>query len=263
VRAYEIRVVLVRTIYERNVGATSRAMSNMGASQLILVDPKCEITFTAQQSAASGQEALQNRKVYANWEEFYKNEPADSIRIGMTARDGKGRMSSPLPETLAELKNSHPLFKRESENPIVIHLFLGPEDWGLSADDVKDCHHCCSIPTYGQNASLNLAQAALLTMFIVRQTWGGQTTRLEGQQLQRRKQKRPDDIFPESSLRIWLEEMGFDLSKRKMNVFTVLKRMMLQNVPSQKEYRILEIVLQQSTRKLRELKELKNSSKSS
>ena len=94
-------------------------------------------------------------------------------------------------------------------------------------------------------------------MFILRQTLGGDRSRLEGQQKPKKNQKKPEDVFPEESLKTWLLEMGFDLSKKKINVYTVLKRMLLQNVPSTKEFRTLEIVLQQSIRKLRELKELK------
>ena len=39
-RPFEIHVVLVRSIYERNVGATSRAMCNMGFKNLILIQPQ-------------------------------------------------------------------------------------------------------------------------------------------------------------------------------------------------------------------------------
>ncbi|MNY81628.1 hypothetical protein D3C86_2232850 [compost metagenome] len=55
--------------------------------------------------------------------------------------------------------------------------------------------------------------------------------------------------------------MGFDLSKRKMNVFIVLRRMLLQNTPTKKELVILETVLQQSLRKLREWKEFQKKEK--
>jgi len=69
-RPFEVRIVLVRTIYERNIGATSRAMSNMGMDKLILIEPQCDITFEAQQTAATGQTGLQNRTTYKSWEDF-------------------------------------------------------------------------------------------------------------------------------------------------------------------------------------------------
>jgi len=250
---FDLRVVLVRSLYERNIGATSRAMANMGASQLILVAPQCELTYEAQKAAATGQFALQNKTVYANWAEFYEKEPR-GIQIATTARDGRGRQAEDLATTLTHLKNTHPqLAKSDKATPILVHLVFGPEDWGLNTEDIQYANHCCSIPTYGDNTSLNLAQATLLTLFIFRSVFGGTQTKLEGQQQARVKQKKPL-VFPEETLKQWLTEMNISLNKRKMNIFTVLRRMLLQNAPSEKEFRILEIVLQQSLRKMQNSK---------
>lgn len=255
-RNVEVRIVLVRSIYERNVGATSRAMANMGFTQLILVDPKCEFTIEANKAAANGQYPFENKKIYRSWDEFYTHEPRD-LQIATTARDGRGRQVQDLEETLENFKATSPELKKTSENPFVIHILFGPEDWGLSGEDIQYSHFCCSIPTYGDNSSLNLSQATLLALFIYRRVFGGQRTLLDGQQKLKTKQKKPSDVFPDETLKLWLAEMGFALDKKKMNVFTVLRRMLLQNVPSTKEFRILEIVLQQSLRKLKELNELK------
>ncbi|MFN8790156.1 MAG: TrmH family RNA methyltransferase [Bdellovibrionales bacterium] len=254
-RAFEIRVVLAQPLYERNVGATSRAMSNMGFDHLILVNPQCEITFEAQQAAATGQEALQNRTVYSSWDEFYTSEP-DSIRIGLTTKDGRARQVRDFRPTLEWIATESPYFQKESESPVVIHLIFGREDWGLSADDLERVNFACCLPTWGPNPSLNLAQAVLVALFMVRDTWGGTRTRIENQLPDKRK-KRPDTQLAEESLRLWLEEMGMSFQNRRINAYTVLKRMLLQNTPTPKELRILEAVLQQSIRKLRERKELK------
>ena len=267
-KPFDLRVVLVRTIYERNVGAASRAMANMGIKNLILIDPKCEITLEAHQAAANGQQGLQNRLVYPGWKEFYANEPT-SLRLSMTARDGRGRAARDLATVLAELNSSSPFFDNSlapdnsetlSSEAVVVHLIFGPEDWGLSAEDIEFTNFCCSIPTYGDNTSLNLAQAVLLALFIVRQAWGGEKTKLEGQQPERKKSVNSEAfpaVFPEETLRAWLQEMGFDLGARKMNVYKVIKRMLLQNTPTPKEYLMLETVLQQSLRKLTEYNQLR------
>lgn len=250
-RNFDLRVVLVRTLYERNVGAVSRAMANMGVRRLILIAPQCEFTIEANKAAASGQEPLRDRTVYSGWEEFYEKEPR-GLQIATTARDGRGRLVEDLADTLTRSQATHPAFRRgEDAEPLVIHLVFGPEDWGLSAEDIQYAHHCCTIPTFGENSSLNLAQAVLLALFTFRQVFGGERTRLDGQQKPRAEQKKPL-VFPEESLRNWLLEMNMDLSKRRINVFTVLRRMLLQNAPSAKEFRMLEIVLQQSTRRMRE-----------
>lgn len=251
---YKINVVLVRTIYERNVGSVSRAMSNMGAHRLILIDPKCEFTIEAHQAAANGQDGLTHRTTYKNWEEFYEKESV-GIRIAFTARDGKGRLVNDFKSELLRFeKNNSEIFT--SEDPLEIYLFFGPEDWGLSAEDLSLMNMCCSIPIYGPNRSLNLSQAVLLSLFILRQEWGGQLTEFEGAQ-NLRKPLVDQARFPEEALKSWLSEMGFDVSNRKISAFSVMRRMLLQNAPTKKELNILEIVLQQSIRKLKEYNELR------
>lgn len=256
-RAFDVRIVLVRTLYERNIGATSRAMSNMGFNQLVLIDPHTEITFEAQQAAATGQTGLQNRKTYKDWDDFMAHEP-ESIKIAMTARDGMGRQVRDLDEVLHDIQDHAPQFQIHSEVPYLIHIIFGPEDWGLAAKDLEHAHFCACLPTWGENWSLNLGQAVLLTMFSIRKSWGGKRTRLDGGNIRRAPQG-IEGINPEQTLKIWLEEMGFNLSRqKKINVFTVLRRMLLQNTPTKKELVILETVLQQAIRKLREWKQLKS-----
>lgn len=252
-RPFEVRIVLVRTIYERNIGSTSRAMSNMGFDKLILVDPACDITYEAQQAAATGQTGLQNRTTYASWDEFMAKEP-ESIKVCFTARDGKGRQVRDIDHVLADIADHAPQFQISSAEPYVVHFVFGPEDWGLSAEDLEYANFCACIPTFGENWSLNLAQAVLLGMFSLRKAWGGHRTPLDGSKVRRAPQG-VAGINPDATLKTWLEEMGFDLTRqRKINVYTVLRRMLLQNTPTKKELVILETVLQQSIRKLREWK---------
>lgn len=248
-RPIDLRVVLVRPIYERNVGACSRAMSNMGFDRLILIQPQCEFTLEAQKAAATGQKALQEKVIYNSWDDFFKNEP-DGLRISTSARDGRGRLTRDLAESLTELASTSPLLLEKTKKALAVHIFFGPEDWGLSADDLKYSHLCCSIPTYGENSSLNLAQAVLLALFTLRQIWGGEKTRLDGY-VENRRDPEAQFKFPDDTLKAWLTEMGFDLSKPKTNAHTTLRRLLLQNTPTRKELGVLEIVLQQSLRKLR------------
>ncbi len=282
---YKLNVVLVRTLYDRNIGFCSRAMSNMGAHQLILIQPQCEMTYEAQQAAATGQDGLRTKKIYSSIEEFLMKEP-DGLRISFSARDGRGRSSRDFKETLLWSQKNSPYFKNsnclkssyhntdeksgneevfsstdeKTEEEIVelvpIYLFFGPEDAGLSAAEIQNSHFCCSLPTYGENASLNLSQAVLLCLFIFRETLGGAKTILNGQQELRKNDQLPASIDPAASLKEWLIALGVDLSSKKINAYTVLKRMLLQNTPSVKEYQMLETMIQQTLRKLKKLKDL-------
>jgi len=134
-----------------------------------------------------------------------------------------------------------------------LYLIFGPEDWGLSNEDLEQAHFNVNIPTFGENSSLNLAQAVLLALYTLRLHWGGERTLLDGQQAPRDANFK---VFPDESLRQWLTAMNFDLSK-EVNAYSVLKRMMLHNVPTEKELGMLETVLQQSIRKLREYNEIR------
>lgn len=261
-RPFELVVVLVRSIYPSNIGASSRAMANMGATKMILIDPKCELDRSAKLAAATGQEAMQNHKRYQDWNEFYKFEP-EGLRFAFTARDGRGRAVFTFDRTLQSLIKEHPHFTRDSDVTLPIYLIFGPEDWGLSGEDCALAHYCVSIPTFGDNSSLNLAQAVLIGLFMARQNLGGNLTKLDGQQPDRTLLPRPN-VFPEKTMQDWLIALGMSLDKRRINAYTILKRMLLHNVPTPKELNILETVLQQNIRKLNELKELqKNQSSSS
>jgi tRNA/rRNA methyltransferase len=257
---FQVHVILVETLYENNIGATSRAMANMAAEKLILINRQCEITFSAQQAAASGQAGLQNRKEYKSWDEFFSNEP-DGIRISFSARDGEGRLLKDFASTLNWIKNNHPTFTSADSSltrEVPIYLIFGREDHGLSSQDIELTHFNVRIPTYGDNTSLNLAQAVLLALFILRSEWGVDSkslshntnnARFENKTDQENLNIQPKDkIFPEKTLRRWLEQMGFDLTK-PMNAYSVIKRMILHNVPTEKELTMFETALQQSIRK--------------
>jgi tRNA/rRNA methyltransferase len=259
-RPFVVHVVLVKTLYDSNIGASSRAMANMGAKNLILIARQCPITFQAQQAAASGQQAFQNRREYENWDEFFKNE-ADGIRLAFSARDGQGRALWDIAKTLDWIKNEEPRMQEDSPIAVPIYLIFGPEDAGLANEDIELAHFNVNIPTFGDNSSLNLAQAVLLALYTLRLHWGGEKTPLDGQQPERTPQGRPQ-IFPEESLQTWLSEMGFDLEK-PVNAYSVLKRMLLHNVPTAKELSMLETILQQSIRKLREYNQLRKEKESS
>jgi tRNA/rRNA methyltransferase len=125
-RSFETKVVLVRTIYDSNIGASSRAMANMGIDHLILIDPKTDITLKGHQAAASGQAALENRKVYSSWTEFHAAEP-EGIRICFTARDGKERLVQDFQTTLAVASERTSSTSKNDTSPVPVFLIFGPK----------------------------------------------------------------------------------------------------------------------------------------
>jgi tRNA/rRNA methyltransferase len=81
-----------------------------------------------------------------------------TVTVGTTCRDGPYRNASqPLRETAAELAS---LAQSNS-----IALIFGPEDRGLTNEELMLCHHLITIPTAPEYPSLNLAQAVMVVAY--------------------------------------------------------------------------------------------------
>ena len=67
------------------------------------------------------------------------------------------------------------------------------------------------------------------------------------------KQEREKFFFPDQTLKRWLESLNIDLSSHeKVNSYTVLRKLLLKGFPTSKELHMLETVLQQTIRKLKD-----------
>jgi tRNA/rRNA methyltransferase len=237
-----IDIVLVRTEYERNVGATARAMGNLGASRLILIDPHCEIGVPAHQAAAGAQKWLEGAVTYRTWNDFYARE-GQGVRIAMTRRSGKKRQVFELCETLTGLRE-------ESRHEGQLYLIFGPEASGLDVEDMAQVNFACHLPVQGEFASLNLAQAVLLTLFLVRQSFPVTPAASTSPVAEIKAKEIAPLEFPDRLVKDWLTKIGFDIESPKANAYLTIKRLLLQNQPTPHENRVLESVLQQTVRKL-------------
>jgi tRNA/rRNA methyltransferase len=82
--------------------------------------------------------------------------------VGTTARLGKQRQVQNSPEELA-----HRLVALSQNNRVAV--LFGPEDRGLSNEDLRLCHSLVNIPTAGFS-SLNLAQAVMVICYALHST---------------------------------------------------------------------------------------------
>jgi tRNA/rRNA methyltransferase len=235
----KIHVVLVRTEHSSNIGSTARAMANMGAERLILIDPKCTVDASARQMAAGAQEPLSNCVRYESWSDFFSHE-GDGLRIALTRRSGRKRKVESLKVFLSELP------PQPADH---LYLIFGPEADGLDSDDLAFANACCHLPVYGEFASFNLAQAVLLALFMVRHQFPPdvritQTTGESEPPVQ-------PFYYPDELIKQWIEAMGFDVGARRASAYLTLRRLFIQNRPSAHELRVLEAILQQNIRKLK------------
>lgn len=238
-----IHVCLVRTESSGNIGSVARAMANMGANRLILIDPKCRITNQSRQMASEAQDILKQSVRYKSWSDFYASE-GEGIRIALTRRAGRRRRVSDLNTVVRNLKRSA---LAKSAQPI--YLIFGPEASGLDVGDLGFVNFCCALPVHGEIGSLNLSHAVLLTLYLVREKFPA------AKAIARIKGHDAEPVlplyFPDESIRQWLTAMGFDINARKSSAYLTLKKLFLQNCPTEHELHVLESILHQNVRKLK------------
>ncbi|MFQ5666649.1 MAG: RNA methyltransferase [Candidatus Binatia bacterium] len=150
-----IRVVLVRPREAGNVGAAARAMKNMGLRDLALVGPAPTRSFWARAMAVHADDILSRLRRHTSLGEAVAG---CGLVVGTTCRRGPYRRTAQAPRAAAP----HIVAAAET-NPVAI--VFGPEDHGLSNEDLKACHHLISIPTAESYSSLNLAQAVLVCCY--------------------------------------------------------------------------------------------------
>lgn len=232
-----LSVVLVRPIYPRNIGMCARSLLNMGGGDFICIAPQCELNDQTKEGAAGAQAQLRKAKVYASFDDFFANEP-EGLRIAMSARDLRSKSSEFLDDRMKEIAS------RDTVGFDRIYLFFGPEDDGLSHPDLSLVHHVCRLPTYGEFTSLNLSHAVLLSTYLFSSQFANRETVANPSS--------ESPFFPQKTIHEWLEALGFKLDSRYVNAEKTLSRILLENEPSLDELRVLESILQQNIRKLKE-----------
>ncbi|MCS6837875.1 MAG: RNA methyltransferase [Bdellovibrionaceae bacterium] len=242
----EVTVVLVRPLYEWNVGSVSRAMVNMGFESLCLINPQCSIGEWARKAAANGQAPLDHMVTYSSWFDFHKEHP-NGIRLAFTNKDGQSRIVSPIADVLMDLKERD-LFALHGNQ---LYLFFGPEDWGLNNDDISWCHRSVVLPTFGLQSSMNLSHAVLLALFLLRQyILPAQTTPFKQRTFQN-DFVQEGEWFPDQSFRKFLLGLGLKLDDRRVSIYSALRQYFLRALPTRREKRMLQIIFEQGARKIK------------
>ena len=144
-----IVVVLHRTQDLVNMAVVIRAMMNFGLEDLRLVEPEEYDPHRIEGIAHKSGKILKRVKQFGSLNEAL----ADCTHVaGLSARQRAAKRSMQRPADAAgELL--------AAEEAGTAALVLGPEDRGLSNEDLDRCHQVITIPTAPEHPSLNLAQA--------------------------------------------------------------------------------------------------------
>ncbi|MBU0986154.1 MAG: RNA methyltransferase [Proteobacteria bacterium] len=150
-----IAIVLLKPGYSENIGAAARAMRNMGISRLLVIDPQnYDLEKVLKLATHVASDIVENIEFYADLKTALL--PFNFV-AGATARLGGQRQVVCSPAKLAEK-----LVAISAENRVA--LLFGPEDRGLSNEDIRYCHVLVNIPT-AEFSSLNLAQAVMIMCY--------------------------------------------------------------------------------------------------
>ena len=152
-----LAVVLFRPKLSENVGAVARACANMGCGRIVLVDPPAFDPLRAAALATSKGRPLLEQATFAP--DLASALAPFSMSFGTTARTGGWRKEILTPESIApEIVGSLTTGGR-------VALVFGPEDRGLTNQEIDLCGNLITIPTVAEAASLNLAQAVLVLLY--------------------------------------------------------------------------------------------------
>ncbi|MCP4755864.1 MAG: RNA methyltransferase [Proteobacteria bacterium] len=147
--------MLVEPTQPGNIGATARAMDNMGVTDLRLVNP-CEYFHPeARMFAMSARYLLHEARTFDTLAEAVE----DCHLIVATSARPRDKI-----QTSTSIVNLPEIIGRHSPDTSVAIVF-GQERSGLTNEDMSLCNEWTFIPTYGKNSSLNLAQAVLVVLY--------------------------------------------------------------------------------------------------
>lgn len=150
-----IYFVLVEPKEPGNIGASARAMKNMGFTNLCLVNPPPHMPKEERWFACNSLDVLRSTEVYDSVDEVIKDK---AIIVGTTQRKGMHRgLILPVADGAEKIRGI------TANNKVAI--LFGNETNGLFKDDVDKCGFMITIPSSKDQPSLNLSQAVLIIAY--------------------------------------------------------------------------------------------------
>jgi TrmH family RNA methyltransferase len=147
--------VLLKPKSAGNAGAAARALKNMGFRDLRLVAPPRWNPRSAATMAVHGDDILAAAQIHPDLASAIADR---TLVVGTTARIRLYRSES------RAVRDAAPSLIAESAANRIAVVF-GPEDFGLTNQELKFCQRLVTIPTAPEYASLNLAQAVMIVAY--------------------------------------------------------------------------------------------------
>lgn len=246
----DVHIVLVGTTHAGNVGATARAMKNMGLSRLRLVDPCRYQTQEAFVRASGAGEIIKNAQVY----DTLALAIADCTSVyGTSARtraieSGVLEVRDAAQQVVEKLSNSQAAYRDERGEFAIV---FGRERSGLSNEELALCDRRLHIPCNPEFSSLNLGSAVQVVAYELHHAWlrstprsveGSDATLVDSDQVAPRADSASLEGFF-SHLEQTITEIEFLDPKNPRLLMPKLRRYFMRNRPDNSELNILRGIL--------------------
>lgn len=227
-----VKVILVGTSHPGNIGSAARAMKVMGLTQLVLVDPQCEVDEQTVALAAGAADIAQSAEIVPNLEEAIRD---CGLVVGSSAR------SRTLEWPMLEPRECGEKFAIESKKHPVALVF-GRERTGLSNEELQSCHFHVCIPANPEYSSLNLAMAVQTLSYEVRVAHLNQLENTQPEQEEVYPRHKELEMFYQHLEKV-ITETQFISHDKPNQVMTKLRRLFSRARPEVGEINILRGIL--------------------
>ena len=147
-------IILVRPQLSENIGMAARAMDNFGLSKLFIVNPRDGWpSKRAETSAKHADKIINKAKVYNHLDDAVSN-----FDLVIATSNRKRFLTKKTYDNFNILQKKIIDFKS-------IAILFGPENSGLSNQDIRLANFLFNIPTNNSNKSLNLSHAVSLMSY--------------------------------------------------------------------------------------------------
>ncbi len=159
-----LSLVLVRPKEDGNVGAAARAARNFGVSELVLVNPRARLGEEARRRAMGGIAILRDAR---REEDLFTAVERSDLVIGTTDL-AFGRSTAYLRRTVSPERLGEIVATVEGS----VALVFGPEDNGLSREELARCDLLVHVPARREFPTLNLSHAVAVVLYAVHRAQG-------------------------------------------------------------------------------------------
>jgi len=166
-----VRIVLIETSHPGNIGATARAMKNMGLTRLVLVNPYDFPSEKAVARAVSAADLISSATVVSTLDEAIAG---CQLVLGTSARNRR------IPWPMLDPRGCGEKVVAEQASGGEIAILFGREDRGLTNEELQKCHFHINIPTGEAYSSLNLAMAVQVLCYELLQAQLAKQGRADG-----------------------------------------------------------------------------------